>query len=192
MKYPLSFLLLTLLFGKIGHAQQAKSPNDTLLLWIASKQVKADTFYQEGLFPSQRIGKKGWYEDNTLFYSALIANTLKSLSGRVSPEDAKLIDSIVLKVQKNTWRYRSRRGRATYNFWQTNPDIPHPNGPAKYQTEKYKIPDDFVKISESGISRIGNIQLLREAGFQGFLIGEHFMKQENPMQAAQTFIQTIL
>lgn len=151
MKYPISFLLLIFFFGKIGYAQLGNAPNDTLLSWIASKQIKADTFYQEGLFPSQRIGKKDQYEDNTLFYSALIANTLMSLSERVSPEDAELIDSIVLKVQNNMWRYRSRRGRATYNFWQTNPDIPHPNGPAKYQAEKYKIPDDFDDTSMIGL-----------------------------------------
>ena len=43
--------------------------------------------------------------------------------------------------------------------------------------ELYKmIPDEFVKISESGISKIKSILKLKEVGFDGFMIGENFMK----------------
>ncbi|MEO8516076.1 MAG: indole-3-glycerol phosphate synthase TrpC, partial [Flavobacterium sp.] len=38
------------------------------------------------------------------------------------------------------------------------------------------IPDEFVKVSESGISSIDAIKELQPYGFQGFLIGENFMK----------------
>ena len=40
------------------------------------------------------------------------------------------------------------------------------------------IPDDFVKVSESGISAVDSIQVLRPYGYQGFLIGENFMKTD--------------
>ncbi|MEM9078014.1 MAG: indole-3-glycerol phosphate synthase TrpC [Bacteroidota bacterium] len=53
------------------------------------------------------------------------------------------------------------------------------------------IPDDFVKVSESGISSIGAITELREFGYQGFLIGENFMKTENPGQSAKEFIEQL-
>ncbi|MEN7551393.1 indole-3-glycerol phosphate synthase TrpC [Rapidithrix thailandica] len=53
------------------------------------------------------------------------------------------------------------------------------------------IPKDFVKISESGISEIENIVKLKDYGFEGFLIGENFMKQDNPGQACQDFIQAL-
>ncbi|MEL7270389.1 MAG: indole-3-glycerol phosphate synthase TrpC [Bacteroidota bacterium] len=53
------------------------------------------------------------------------------------------------------------------------------------------IPDDFVKVSESGISHIEAIKSLRPFGFQGFLIGENFMKTENPGESAKTFIQNL-
>jgi hypothetical protein len=46
-----------------------------------------------------------------------------------------------------------------------------------------KIDDRFVKVAESGINDIKNIQYLKQHGFQGFLIGEYFMKQQSPMQA---------
>ncbi|MEL6303835.1 MAG: indole-3-glycerol phosphate synthase TrpC [Bacteroidota bacterium] len=53
------------------------------------------------------------------------------------------------------------------------------------------IPDDFVKVSESGISHIEAIKSLRPFGFQGFLIGENFMKTKNPGESAKTFIQNL-
>lgn len=54
-----------------------------------------------------------------------------------------------------------------------------------------KIPADFVRISESGISDPNAIVQLRQVGFQGFLIGEHFMKTPNPAKACQQFIDRI-
>ena len=50
------------------------------------------------------------------------------------------------------------------------------------------IPKEFVKVSESGISATEAIQELQPYGYQGFLIGENFMKTENPGQSAASFI----
>lgn len=54
-----------------------------------------------------------------------------------------------------------------------------------------QIPDDKVKISESGISSIAAIKTLKEFGYKGFLIGENFMKTEDPGKSAQQFISTL-
>ena len=54
-----------------------------------------------------------------------------------------------------------------------------------------EIPDDFVKVSESGISTISAITTLQGYGFKGFLIGENFMKTDNPGEAAQQFINQL-
>jgi indole-3-glycerol phosphate synthase len=53
------------------------------------------------------------------------------------------------------------------------------------------IPDDFVKVSESGISSVEAINDLKHYGYQGFLIGENFMKSENPGQSAKDFIEIL-
>lgn len=53
------------------------------------------------------------------------------------------------------------------------------------------IPDDFVKVSESGISSIEAIQELKPYGYQGFLIGENFMKTDNPGKSAAKFIKAL-
>nr|WP_299345600.1 indole-3-glycerol phosphate synthase TrpC [Allomuricauda sp.] len=54
-----------------------------------------------------------------------------------------------------------------------------------------KIPDDFVKVSESGISSVDAIKELRPYGYQGFLIGENFMKTDNPGKHAAEFIKIL-
>lgn len=53
------------------------------------------------------------------------------------------------------------------------------------------IPESFVKISESGISDPQSIHALRDAHFKGFLIGETFMKTEDPANALAEFIARI-
>lgn len=55
-----------------------------------------------------------------------------------------------------------------------------------------KIPNEFVKISESGISSYTSIKELQKFDYQGFLIGENFMKTENPQKIATEFINNIL
>ncbi len=54
-----------------------------------------------------------------------------------------------------------------------------------------KLPRDVVKVSESGISSVDTVRRLREAGFRGFLMGEYFMKEENPGQALANFISAL-
>jgi len=54
-----------------------------------------------------------------------------------------------------------------------------------------KIPDDFVKVSESGINNSQSIIDLKTYGYKGFLIGENFMKTKNPGKSATQFIKKI-
>jgi len=54
-----------------------------------------------------------------------------------------------------------------------------------------KLPKEAVKISESGISNISAIKELQQVGYKGFLIGENFMKTENPGYAAEQFIKEL-
>ncbi|SFW52205.1 indole-3-glycerol phosphate synthase TrpC [Chitinophaga sancti] len=51
-----------------------------------------------------------------------------------------------------------------------------------------RIPAGKCKVAESGISNTDNIVTLKKAGFNGFLIGEHFMKTENPARAFENFV----
>lgn len=54
-----------------------------------------------------------------------------------------------------------------------------------------KISSEFLKISESGIHSAADILELRSCGFEGFLIGERFMKSARPEEACKEFIASI-
>lgn len=53
------------------------------------------------------------------------------------------------------------------------------------------IPDSVVKISESGISDPNAIVELRRRGYQGFLIGEHFMASADPAKTCRELIRRV-
>ncbi len=53
------------------------------------------------------------------------------------------------------------------------------------------IPEQFVKISESGLSSVDVVRELRSAGYDGFLMGEIFMKSSDPVTAFSDFVNRI-
>ena len=54
-----------------------------------------------------------------------------------------------------------------------------------------QIPLSKLKIAESGISTIEDILLFKRHGFQGFLIGENFMKAADPTIAFAEFVNQL-
>ncbi|MEO1053955.1 MAG: indole-3-glycerol phosphate synthase TrpC [Bacteroidota bacterium] len=53
------------------------------------------------------------------------------------------------------------------------------------------IPEEFVKISESGISMPETILNLKTHGFKGFLMGQSFMQYSRPEKACADFIEAL-
>ncbi|MGI9139190.1 MAG: indole-3-glycerol phosphate synthase TrpC [Sediminibacterium sp.] len=53
------------------------------------------------------------------------------------------------------------------------------------------LPKEKLSIAESGIYDIETFKLLKKEGFDGFLMGEYFMKQENPAKAFEDFCNQI-
>jgi indole-3-glycerol phosphate synthase len=53
------------------------------------------------------------------------------------------------------------------------------------------LPADKLKISESGIHAPEDVLFLRKNGFDGFLIGENFMKTNDPAKAFEAFAKAI-
>jgi indole-3-glycerol phosphate synthase len=52
-----------------------------------------------------------------------------------------------------------------------------------------KIPADFLRVAESGITAPDDIAVLRKAGFHAFLIGESLMRMDSPGKALADLIQ---
>jgi indole-3-glycerol phosphate synthase len=46
-----------------------------------------------------------------------------------------------------------------------------------------RMPDGLLKVSESGIFTRGDVEMLRDAGYQAFLVGESLMKSPSPAAA---------
>jgi indole-3-glycerol phosphate synthase len=54
-----------------------------------------------------------------------------------------------------------------------------------------KIPSHILKIAESGIQSPKDVIGLKKAGYQGFLIGELFMRSSRPEKTCQSFIEQL-
>jgi indole-3-glycerol phosphate synthase len=52
-----------------------------------------------------------------------------------------------------------------------------------------RIPKDKLLVAESGIDQVETIWRMQDAGFHGFLIGERFMKEQNPAIAFASFVE---
>lgn len=75
------------------------------------------------------------------------------------------------------------------NIGVNNRDLKSFTTDVKYSLDIYpQLPSDCVKISESGISDVETLVMLKKAGFDGFLIGENFMKTQDPGLACEQFI----
>jgi len=53
---------------------------------------------------------------------------------------------------------------------------------------KNKLPNDILSVAESGIYNEEDFKFLKEKGFDGFLMGEYFMKNENPGNKFREFV----
>ena len=53
------------------------------------------------------------------------------------------------------------------------------------------IPDEFVKVSESGIEDPAKVVELRTHGYEGFLVGTSFMKNSRPEKACEKFVEEL-
>lgn len=53
---------------------------------------------------------------------------------------------------------------------------------------KNLLPAGTLSVAESGIYSFEDFKFLKNKGFDGFLMGEYFMKNENPGEAFETFV----
>jgi len=54
-----------------------------------------------------------------------------------------------------------------------------------------KIPNEFVKVSESGLKDAETIKELQSHGYKGFLIGETFMKTNTPADTLKLLVEQL-
>jgi hypothetical protein len=112
---------------------------------ISDLQIRNDSFYDAGLFPSERLrgrAKKA-RQDNNIFFTALTVFTLQSIRKGLTPSDRIILDTIASRAKRCYTKYRNRNGDITFNFWQTKPDVPFPNTRILSRLDKMRLPDDL-------------------------------------------------
>ena len=116
---------------------------------IESLQSQGDKYFPEGIFPAYRDNRMISYNrpDTTIFFSAIIAFTLQSISNEADAEAVEKIGNICLKVIQNYPDFQNKDGLKTYNFWKTKPSKHFPNGHIFRHFEHFRIPDDVDDTS---------------------------------------------
>lgn len=57
---------------------------------------------------------------------------------------------------------------------------------------KNQLPKGVLSVAESGIYSVEDFKFLKQQGFDAFLMGEFFMKNENPGKAFEEFVNAII
>ncbi len=157
-------LLPGCLLWKTSCKAQAYNRIDSLLEQIASRQVKQTDFFYKGSFPSfRRYGKsERLKEDNNIFFTGLVAFTLKYLKPCLTPEQKIKCDSIIHKAQLAYPHFQNKSGLPTFNFWQTNPPLVFPHsGFLNLFNESQALPDDLDDTSILWLSQNPSDSLVR-------------------------------
>lgn len=119
-----------------------------LLRELHKEQITSDSFFQKGTFPSFRYNgnnRTAGKPDNNIFFTGLIAFTLKDIADRYSDDSIQMLcKEIITNAAISYPKYQHKSGRPTYNFWRTNPVELFPGAKA-IQPLKHinSLPDDL-------------------------------------------------
>lgn len=143
-KIFITFLLIGV-YSKGGYAQMVPSIPD-LLNKLQQMQVSADSFYFSGTFSTYRRygASERLKPDNAIFFTGLIAFTLKELKPYLNDEEKIICDSIIARAARAYPYFRNTDGRPTFNFWRANPPLVFPNSWfLNHFNKTQQLPDDL-------------------------------------------------
>ena len=119
---------------------------DHLIEAIARLQSTGDDGFSEGLFPTMRAHRHGFYavDDDTIFPTAVTVYTLQQVRAAVSEGSRRIIDEVTRKAVANYPKYLNNEGLMMYNFWQNVPEERFfPNGRLLARFRKFHLPEDI-------------------------------------------------
>ena len=117
---------------------------DFLIEKIAQLQSHQHDFYSDGMFASQRFHRWLPYtrEDNNIYYPALIAFTLQKSLKYLTPPQQNKVKHIIKGITQNYPRFEGLQNPHLYNFYQTKPIAPYPNGYILSKFNYFILPED--------------------------------------------------
>jgi hypothetical protein len=124
MKKP--FISLLFLIG-CGISIKALAQDTALINYlvnrISQEQIKSDSFFFPGIFPSYVSHKEKFSQkkgDNNMFYNGLILCTIEDIYGELSPNNQSIYNDMVSRNISFLKKFENTSGRATYNYWRTD------------------------------------------------------------------------
>lgn len=147
-RFFISAFLITFLLcaGVTALMAQSSGGIDSLLGKIEQMQISKDSFYFAGSFPTYRRygASEKMKEDNAVFFTGLIAFTLKALKHSLNPREEIICDSIIARAIRCYPHFSNANGRPTFNFWRVNPPLVFPNSWfLNHFNETQQLPDDL-------------------------------------------------
>lgn len=142
---PLVTLIVSGAWPREASGQSAPEM-DSLVHALAKMQVAQDDFFFRGSFPVyRRYGRSGRLKaDNDVFYTGLIAFTLRDIRDALSPWGRREADSVIRRAYVSYPYFQNTSGLPTYNFWRTDPPLifPHAWLLNRFNTSQ-QLPDDL-------------------------------------------------
>lgn len=132
---------------------------------------------------------KSWGADIILLIAAsLEPSQIRDLSAYAKNIGLNVLLEVhsLAEIENNNWTSIDVIGVNNRNLHTFEVDIAHSIRLAA------SIPSEYLKIAESGLTNPETVKELRNAGFQGFLMGEHFMKTQNPGTTMLEFVSQII
>lgn len=120
-----------------------------------------------------------------LIASVLNENEIKSLSDLAFSLGMEVLFEMHEGAELNKYRTEFIAGVNNRNL--------HDFSVSLERSEKFSelLPENVIKVAESGISGAADVIRLRKVGYKGFLVGEQFMKQHDPGKGCAKFIAEI-
>ncbi len=115
--FILSFIIATNVFAQTQAEQQLQH---FLLQRVENMQVKEDDFFLKGIYPSFINNKQKYTtkkKDLTIFYNALIDETLQQIYPQLAPRNKAIVDKMYQASLPLYPRFKNQKGRNSYNFW---------------------------------------------------------------------------
>ena len=83
------------------------------------------------------------FKDDNIFFTALIAFTLKNIFKFLDPKEQEIAKGLLQKSENAFEHYRNKNGKNTYNFYPTTPVQQYSGIPLLRNLKSIQIPDDL-------------------------------------------------
>jgi len=130
----------------LSGSAQGEGQIDSILLDMAQRQATESDLFFSGTFPTyRRYGRavRG-KPDNNIFFTGLVAFTLRELYPQLAPRARSVCDSILVRAYRAYPHFRNPGGRPTFNFWRQEPPLVFPHSWFLNHFNKVnQLPDDL-------------------------------------------------